>query len=489
MKKIPYLLLCLFLANCAHMGPKTPDGRPLPDLNTVSSGDDEPGDDTVTPGPEDETPIAVGTSTPMMQDLADNENDMKMLPADFNQNVNVWIDYFQGRGRPHMVRYLGRSTRYLPKMKEIFRAHGLPEDLVYIALIESGFSSKAYSHARAVGYWQFIRGTARRYDLRIDYYTDERSDFIASTEAAAQYLKALYNLFGSWYLAIASYNVGENRVKRMVMKHYTRDFWELAKQRRLPKETIHYVPKFLAARMIGKHPEKYGFKPSDINYEPALDFQEVKYNQPVSLPNLAQQLGMNYDDLQRLNPAYKKGIIPKYTDQVVVRLPTNLKTEQVMAALNNSATAVAVQAAVSAAEENEYSRYRIKRGDTLSTISRRFRVSMSHLIEVNDLSRRTVLRVGKMLRIPKSQREISSERKKRPTSMKQPKSKSQLSKMVKVELKRKAVKQRVHVVRNGETLINIANKYNVRMSKLIAANKLKSNGKILIGSRLSIPAQ
>jgi LysM repeat protein len=192
---------------------------------------------------------------------------------------------------------------------------------------------------------------------------------------------------------------------------------------------------------------------------------------------------MNYEDLQSLNPAYKKGIIPKYTDQVMVRLPTSVKQEQAMAALENSATAVAVAQAVSAAEENEYTRYRIKGGDTLSTISRRFRVSMSHLIEVNDLSRRTILRVGKYLRIPKSQREISSEKKRRPSSMKTKSSK----KVVKVNLKRKATKQRVHVVKNGETLINIANRYNVRMSKLISVNNLAKSGRILIGSRLTIP--
>jgi len=486
MRKFFYLFLCLFLVNCAHMASKTPDGKPLPDENTISSGDDDAGDDAVTPGPEDEKPIQVGNSTPMMQDLSDTETDMKMLPEDFNQNVSQWIEYFQGKGRKHMVRYLGRSTRYIPKMKEIFKAHGLPEDLVYIALIESGFNSKAYSHARAVGYWQFIRGTARRYDLRIDYYTDERADFMASTEAAAQYLKALYNLFGSWYLAIASYNVGENKVKNLVMKYYTRDFWELAKRRRLPKETIAYVPKFIAARMIAKHPEKYGFTPPDVVYEAPLDFQEVKYDKAVSLPNLAQQLGMNYEELQGLNPSYKKGIVPKYTDQVMIRVPTSLKAEQVLAALDNSSTAVSLAQAASVAEENDYSRYKIRSGDTLSTISRRFRVSMSHLIEVNDLSRRAVLHAGKYLRIPRSQREISSA-KRRPTSLNMKAPKANLAKMMKAELKRKAVKQRVHIVKSGETLINIAQKYNVRMSKLIAANKLKSNGKILIGSRLAIP--
>lgn len=487
MRNFLYLFLLLFMVNCAHLANKTPDGNPLPDEKLMTSGDEEGGDDSVVPGPEDEQPMKVGHSTPLMTDLSDTETDMKMLPEDFNQNVNMWIDYFQGKGRKHMVRYLGRSTRYVTKMKEIFRSHGLPEDLVYLALIESGFSSKALSHARAAGYWQFIRGTARRYDLRIDYYTDERSDFIASTEAAAQYLKALYNLFGSWYLAIASYNVGENRVKSLVMKYYTRDFWELARKRKLPRETIHYVPKFLAARMIAKHPEKYGFTTADVEYQAPLEYQEIKFDKAVSLMSLAPQLGMNYEELHGLNPAYKKGVIPKYGESVIVRVPSQLRQEQVLAALGNSSTAVALNQATNDVEEREYSRYRIRNGDTLSTISRRFRVSMSHLIEVNDLSRRTVLRVGRVLRIPKSQREISSQRK--PSSMKvRPKNaKSNVAKVIKMDIKKKAVKQKTHVVRNGDTLVAIANKYNVRMSKLIATNGLKQSGKILIGSRLVIP--
>ncbi len=147
------------------------------------------------------------------------------------------MDYlFQGRGRPHMERYLARSTRYEKLMKKVLRDNGLPEDLFYIALIESGFSSAATSHAAAVGYWQFIRGTGKRYGLEISPFVDERRDPVFATQAAAEYFKGLYSVFGSWYLAMASYNVGENRVKREVMNHYTRDFWELARKKRLQKK-------------------------------------------------------------------------------------------------------------------------------------------------------------------------------------------------------------------------------------------------------------
>lgn len=484
MKKFYCLFAVLFLISCAHKN-VTPDGQPFPD-STISSGDEEADDGAVaTHGPEDEAPLEVGKTMKRTEDLSDSESDMLKLPEDFNQNVNMWIEYFQGRGRPHMVRYLGRSTRYIPKMKEILKKHGLPEDLVYLALIESGFNAKAYSHARASGYWQFIRGTARRYDLKIDYYTDERSDFVQSTEAAAQYLKALYHLFGSWYLAIASYNVGENKVKGLVMRYYTRDFWELARKKKLPKETIHYVPKFLAARMIAKHPQKYGF--NDVEYQPALSYQEITFTKAVSLMSLAQNLGMSYDELQGLNPAFKKGIVPKYDDQqVVVRVPTSLNKDQVLAAMENSSTALAVNATISQVEEAEFVRYRIRSGDTLSSIARRFRVSMATLIDINDLSRRTVLRVGRTLRIPKNSRTASSVRKTSSVIKKSAKAPT-ISKKVRFEVQRKPVSQKFHVVKKGETLLDIATRYNVRFSKLIAANRMRQSEKILVGSRLKIP--
>jgi membrane-bound lytic murein transglycosylase D len=482
------LLLALLIVSCAHKPAVTPDGKSIPDTQMMSSGDEDPSEgEGPSHGPEDEAPLQVGKAMPRNADLSDAETDMLKLPEDFNQNVNMWIEYFQGRGRVHMVRYLGRSTRYLPKMKEILKKHGLPEDLVYLALIESGFNAQAFSHARASGYWQFIRGTARRYDLKIDYYTDERSDFVASTEAAAQYLKALYHLFGSWYLAIASYNVGENKVKNLVMKYYTRDFWELARKKKLPKETINYVPKFLAARMIAKHPEKYGF--TDVEYQPPLNFQEITFDKSVSLTSLAQNLGVSYEELHSLNPAFKKGVVPKYDGQnVVVRVPTSLNKDQVLLAMENSSTAVAVAQTVSQAEENEYVRYRIRSGDTLSTIARRFRVSMATLIDINDLSRRTVLRVGRTLRIPKNSRSVSSSSKNTSSSTtSKQKQASKWAKQLRFEVKREPVKQKVHVVKRGETLLNIANRYNIRMSKLIAANKLRQSEKILVGSRLKIP--
>lgn len=484
MRNLLAVFLMLGLAGCAHTKSKSPKMK-VQDQVSAEKNDIDEGDEDVF-DPEDEKPIVVGKEMPKTEDLSDSEADIKFLPADMNQSVNKWIDYFQGKGRKHMVRYLSRSTRYVPKMKEIFHKHGLPEDLVYVALIESGFNGDALSRARASGYWQFIRGTARRYDLRIDYYVDERSDFIQSTEAAAQYLKALYNLFGSWYLAIASYNVGENRVKNMIMKYYTRDFWEMARMKKLPRETIDYVPKFLAARLIAKHPVKYGF--TDVEYMKPLDYQEIYTDKAISLTTLSQQLGLDYDELRALNNGYKRGVIPKYGDKVMVRVPAQLDKSQVTAALERSTTEVAISQAI-AMDDSNYVRYRVRGGDTLSTISRKFKVSMGSLIEMNELTKRTVLRAGKTLRIP-----VKGSTSKRASAYDGKSSSAKTTQLRAIAQQQKSSaqktasqKSKVHVVRPGETLLNIASKYRVPLSQLISSNKLQKREKILIGSRLTIP--
>jgi len=189
------------------------------------------------------------------------------IPHHYNSHVQKWLDYFQSkRGAVHMQTYLERSTKYIPTMKKILRENGMPEDLVYIALIESGFGSSAKSHAGAVGYWQFIAPTGRRYGLQINSLLDERKDPFKSTLAAVKYFRSLYNVFGNWYFAFAAYNGGENRMFRVLMKHDSRDFWTIAETKKmLPKETANYIPKFIAARMIAKNPEKYGFTKLDFH--------------------------------------------------------------------------------------------------------------------------------------------------------------------------------------------------------------------------------
>jgi membrane-bound lytic murein transglycosylase D len=407
-------------------------------------------------------------------DLSDSGSDLEALPLEVNKNVLQWIDYFQGRGRPHMERYLQRSTRYMPIMKKILKDNGLPEDLIYIALIESGFSSTAHSSASAVGYWQFIKGTGRHYNLAINSYVDERRDFVRSTQAAAEYFKGLYNLFGAWYLAIASYNVGENRVKNLVMKNHTRDFWKLARENRLPEETSNYVPKFLAARLIAKDPEKYGF--TDIEYMPPLAFSEVQFNSSIDIRKLATGLGVDYDDLRDLNPSYKRGVAFAKNGQLTLRVPVGMETQAVAAA----GAATAGDRKVYIADE-DYSYYRVRRGDTISTIARKFGTSQRQIRSLNHMGRGSRLIAGRRLRVPGEQIGGLSER----SSAKKVKT---LAKRAAREHRSPAqAKPHIHVVRRGETLSRIARKYGTTIRELTEANQISRRTRIMVGARLEIP--
>jgi membrane-bound lytic murein transglycosylase D len=436
-------------------------------------------------------------------DLSDTGADLNAIPLEVNRMVLQWIDYFQGRGRPHMERYLSRLPRYAPAMKEILRKEGLPEDLIYIALIESGFSATAHSSASAVGYWQFIKGTGKRYNLMIDNFVDERRDFIRSTQAAADYFKGLYNLFGAWYLAIASYNVGENRVKNVVMKYHTRDFWKLARENKLPDETVNYVPKFLAARLIAREPEKYGF--TDIEPMPPLAFSEVEFETAIDIRKLAQGMGLDYDDLRDLNPSYKRGVAFTKNGRLVLRVPKGAETQAVAAA----AAAVALDRKRYVAEE-DYTYYRVRRGDTLASIASKFGTTQHEIRSLNHLRSRLVLAAGRRIRVPaenlaglarqqireekamKSASADSNEKKKtgrekvshmlRETS----RSPSSLRTHGLVKARSKG-RHQIHVVRKGETLAEIARKHQVSLKKLTKENRLSRNSKVQTGARIVIP--
>jgi len=433
-----------------------------------------------------ESSTASAQSMASPADLSDSGSDLDAMPIEVNRLVLQWIDYFQGVGRPHMERYLQRSTRYMPIMKKILKENGLPEDLIYIALIESGFSSTAHSYASAVGYWQFIKGTGRRYGLKVDSYNDERRDFVRSTQAAALYYKDLHQMFGNWYLAIASYNVGENRVINLVKKNKTHDFWKMARENRLPDETINYVPKFLAARLIAKAPEKYGF--TDLEYMPPLAFSEVEFSSGIDLRKLATGMNIEYDDLRDLNPTYKRGVafLPKGEQKLKLRVPPGMETQAVAAA----PAAMAGSTNTYVADE-DYGYYRVRRGDTIGTISRRFNIRESELRELNDFKKGVVLIAGKRIRVPGEQingKLVSSKKKSKalnrePSDTKQ-EAQAASRKVMKHELPKK---KQFHVVKRGESLMGIAHRYKISLRALAQANRLSHKAKVTVGSSLEIP--
>ncbi|MGP8051493.1 MAG: transglycosylase SLT domain-containing protein [Desulfobaccales bacterium] len=245
------------------------------------------------------------------------------VPIQMNKQVRAYLVYFSTERKEVTKNYLARSTRYLPMIKEVFDENGLPEDLAYLAMIESGFNCKAYSPAAASGMWQFVKGTGLRYGLTVDSYVDERRDPEKSTRAAAKYLLDLYKQFGSWYLAAASYNCGEGRVQRELDQSNHKNFWELSANMCLPTETKNYVPQMIAATIIAKNPEKFGF--GKIPYQPAVKFDRVQVDEPTSLKAVAFATNRPEEDVQALNPELLRGVTPPESPHYTLNLPVNSK--------------------------------------------------------------------------------------------------------------------------------------------------------------------
>lgn len=259
------------------------------------------------------------------------------IPMTYNARVKYWVTYYQTKGRGWFKTWLERSTIYLPMIQQMLRQEGLPEDLAYVAMIESGYSPTAHSHASAMGLWQFIPATGERYGLRRNAWLDERRDFYKSTKAAIAYKKDLYKMFQSWHLVAASYNTGENRIRRLIQRHGTNDFWKLADLKVLPEETINYVPKIIAAILIAKAPALYGFR--DLNYQKPFEFEFMEAPGGTTLKGLAAYLGVSYKSLKSLNPELLRSSIPSYVRSHRIRIPlgTSQKATQFLLAQNGDA--------------------------------------------------------------------------------------------------------------------------------------------------------
>jgi membrane-bound lytic murein transglycosylase D len=247
------------------------------------------------------------------------------IPVTYNRKVQKWIKFYQTRGRRWLNKRIGRSYRYLPIMQHKLRERGLPQDLAYVAMIESGFSAKAVSTASAVGHWQFIKSTANRFGLQTKWWLDERRDPIKSTDAAANYLAQLYNIFGSWYLAASAYNMGEGRLKGLIEKYKTKNYWVLSRQKQFPRETRDYIPKLMAVMLIAKAPKLYGFK--DIRREKPQTYDTVFVPGGFDLKNFAQFIRDGDGTISYLNPELVLGFVPKNVKSHQIRIPTGSLTK------------------------------------------------------------------------------------------------------------------------------------------------------------------
>jgi membrane-bound lytic murein transglycosylase D len=314
------------------------------------------------------------------------------IPVEMHPLVAQYIRFFQGPGRKWFRRWMSRSARYIPLMQPILESKGLPRDTVYLAMIESGFNTQAKSWARAVGPWQFIPGTAKMFKLKEDFWIDERRDPIKATHAAAAYLSLLYSTLGHWYLAWAGYNTGGGRVRMMIERSGTRDFWELSELKKgFAKETKHYVPKLIACALVARHPEAFGFSPEEFEPEGPFEFDEVALTDAVDLEVLAASAGVSVDELRELNPELKRWCTPPATSEApyVVRIPRGRKP-----AFDEAFARYAPQ------ERLNFKIHRVEQGDTLSKIALKHHSAQEAIMRMNGLTSARSLKLGADLVVP-----------------------------------------------------------------------------------------
>lgn len=309
------------------------------------------------------------------------------IPLVVNELVERHIQFFtqRERGRGHMERWLQRSGKYFPEIHAIMREEGVPVEIAYLAMIESGLNNSARSWASAVGMWQFIRGTGKLYGLEGDFWQDDRRDFHKATRAAARHLRDLYEEFEDWYLVMAGYNAGPGNVYRAMRRSGSRDFWEMRKY--LPRETRNYVPAYIAVAVIGMNPTEYGF--GHVVPDPPLEFDEVMVDECVDLQVLAECVGTDVETLRDLNPALLHRCTPP-GERFVLKVPKGTDKEL-----------FAQKYAQIPQEKKGYLvTHTVRKGDTLRKVAHRYGVSQQALADANNLSRKAALRRGSRLLIP-----------------------------------------------------------------------------------------
>jgi membrane-bound lytic murein transglycosylase D len=400
-------------------------------------------------------PIEIGEAKPEKGATFD-------IPIVINDQVESFIKYFQTTHRKPFALWLQRSGRYIPMMKELLRANGLPEDLVYMALIESGFNPKAYSRRRASGPWQFISRTGKRYGLEADWWIDERRDPEKSTIAAARHLKDLYDQFSCWYLAAAGYNAGAGKISRAIQRYQTEDFWELTKHKYLKRETRHYVPKMIAAALIAKQPDKYGFV--DIEYDEPFRYEKVEIPDATDLKVIARCCEVDYETIKALNPELKMWCTPPFRPDYQVKIPAGTRE-----------TFLKNFSQLSPAERITFRQHQVRAGDTLSTIARRYGIKKEPIMQLNDLKSPTPLRAGSSIIIPIPADRALSFEERGGIETRITKKRARAPKRVVVAEVRGPFKEIRYVVKDGDTLWDIALMYNLRIEDIRRWNNLRGN--------------
>ncbi|UCD91523.1 MAG: LysM peptidoglycan-binding domain-containing protein [Desulfobacterales bacterium] len=380
----------------------------------------------------------------------------RAIPMVMNSRIQSEIDRLtKGGEKKFFIESYKRSGKYRPHIVSELKKAGLPVELSWLPLIESGFKVNALSKARALGLWQFIPATGYKFDLKRDQYVDERLDPVKSTKAAIRYLKELHHIFGDWATALAGYNCGEGQVLRVIRTqkiNYLDNFWDLYE--RLPLETARYVPRFMATLHIIKNSEKYGI--DSIPVHAPLAYEIVTVSKQIHLRNIAKHLGISEKILRELNPELRYRIVPK--GNYPLRIPPD-KRELLLAGLD--------KLPASHLPKGSYIYHRVGSGESLSLIAKRYRTSVNRIVHANNIRSRHHIVAGKKLKIPQ-QRYFAH----KPKKYNKPEYEGESK----------------HVVKRGDSLWVIANRYGTTTQKIQELNNLSSTY-LKIGQVLKITEQ
>lgn len=460
LKSVSVLLISLLLAGCFKTAPhqaqlSDPLTEPqvsvaLPDeivtnltpVEFVGSPEFDPLVDTVEPIPVVEI---VEPALPYYGDF----------PLETHPRVEKLLARYTGNGRRAFATWLQRAGRFIPEIQTIFAEEGVPLDLAYLAMIESGFNTRAYSWAHAAGPWQFIESTGNIYSLKNDWWRDERCDLEKSTRAAAKHLSYLHQRFdGNWYLAVAAYNAGGGKIRKAVKASDSRDFWVLADGKVLSDETRYYLPKLLAALTIVKNLDAYGF--AELDFAEPLDYETVSVATMTDLEIIADFCGVTYEQIKSLNPNLKRWSTPPQLRNYPVHVP--------------SGTAEKFHQRYAELPENQrasYHRHQIKSGDSLLALANKYQIQVADIIALNKIENPRALQLGDDLILPLREGFTA----------------------LPVEAladKYVRTRRRTYTVRKGDSLWSISRRFDVSEKQLRVWNKLGWSNTIQPGLLLAV---
>lgn len=411
-----------------------------------------------------------------------------VVPLNFNERVKAFVDYFAIKDREYTRDIIQKKELYFPLFSETLKKYNMPDELKYLSIVESGLRPNAISRANAVGLWQFISSTGKMYGLRSNWYVDDRMDPYEATDAAARHLMDLYRMFDSWELALAAYNCGPGNVRKAIRRSgYKREFWEI--YRYLPRETRSYVPQFVAITYLFNHLEEHGFVDQPEQFYPEMDTLLV--SQYFHLETFCNASGLCLDDMLLWNPEIKRGALPEGTRNFALKIPADWKDTLVSnrVALYDTASKVGkahLEYLARNTPGSTYGRerryYKVRSGDVLGTIARRYGVRVSDIRKWNRL-RGNLIRIGQTLSIwvlPS----YSAKTKNLYTA----KANSTKPKAMKASTPTVAMagSGRLYTVKSGDSLWSISKNNNTTIEKLKRANSLASNT-IRPGQSLVIP--